>query len=152
MKKGRIFKILAVFPAFFCVSCFQTSTKTNAEEYEEILKDTRDNSDFHSELYIFPESIEGTEIKHFVYAEMTDMFTGSYLMYVVLTYQPEDFSAELERIASVKMKKLVYTYPESHTVDLQEESMICASKTSGDYGVNDIQDINEEDISGLWNN
>ena len=50
------------------------------------------------------------------------------------------------------MKKLVYTYPESHTVDLQEESMICASKTSGVYGVNDIQDINEEDISGLWNN
>ena len=129
MKKGGIFKILAVFPAFFCVSCFQTSTKTNAEEYEEILKDARDNSDFHSELYIFPESIEGTEIKHFVYAEMTDMFTGSYLMYVVLTYQPEDFSAELERIASVKatfksgLEKHVIYYPEQKAyLSIQQEN------------------------------
>ena len=50
------------------------------------------------------------------------------------------------------MKKLVYTSPESQTLDLQEENMICASKISGDYGVNDIPVIDEEDISGLWNN
>ena len=67
----------------------------------------------------------------------------------ILSRCPE---TDIGYIDSFAMKKLVYTYPESHTVDLQEESMICASKTSGDYGVNDIQDINEEDISGLWNN
>jgi len=119
MKKLTILPIFAVIPALFCTSCFKTSTKTNAEEYLEILQQCRDHDDFHTELYIFPETIEGTEIKSFIYAERSDLFTGSYLLYIVLEYDETGFTPELERIANVKAhfkageeKQPIY-YPEN---------------------------------------
>lgn len=120
MKKHAILRIFPVFPALFCTSCMETNTKTNAEEYEEILKEFRDLSDFHSELYIFPESIEGTEIVHFVSAQREVMFTGDYLMYLVLTYTEESYTSEIERISNVKAtfktgeEKHILSYPEQN--------------------------------------
>lgn len=97
----RLLKTLAVLPIALCSGCTKT-TKTNAEEYLEILQESKDEQDFHTELYIFPESIEGLEIKAFYYAHMTDLFTGSFLLYIVLGYPEEAFASELERISNVK--------------------------------------------------
>ena len=105
-----------VFPALFCVGC-QKETKTNAEEYLEILAESKAEQDFHTQLYIFPESIEGLEIKAFYYAHMEDLFTGSFLLYIVLGYQEDNFAAELERISNVQAvfnqgTKQIIHYPE----------------------------------------
>ena len=96
----RFLRILPVFPVLFCSSC-TTHTKTNAEEYLDILQEARDNNDFHTELYIFPNSIEGLEIKAFYYAHMEDLFTGSFLFYIVLGYNETGFEIELKRISDV---------------------------------------------------
>ena len=93
----KLLKILAVLPIALCSGCTKT-TKTNAEEYLEILQESKDEQDFHTELYIFPESIEGLEIKAFYYAHMTDLLTGSFLLYIVLGYPEEAFTSELERM------------------------------------------------------
>ena len=114
--KSRYLQISMVFPALFCVGC-QKETKTNAEEYLEILQESKDEKDFHTELYIFPNSIEGLEIKAFYYAHMEDLFTGSFLLYIVLGYQEDNFAAELERISNVQAvfnqgTKQIIHYPE----------------------------------------
>lgn len=102
MNKLAFLQILGVFPALFCTACFKVDKKSDVESYVEILKGCRDESDFHSELFIFPESIEGKEVKAFQYAHRSDLFTGSFLMYLVLQYDEADFAPELERISNTK--------------------------------------------------
>ena len=117
MNKHRILRILPVFPALFCVGC-ETHTKSNVEDYFDIMKECRENSDFHTQLYLFPETIENTEIVTFLYQETSDLFTGSYFFYLVLTYSQEGFETELNRLSNVKAEykngviKPVLSYPE----------------------------------------
>ena len=113
-------RFLAVIPALFCVSCFKPTTKSNPEEYLDLLKQCRDESDFHTELYIFPDTTKNTEIKSFYYSHTQDLFTGSFLLYLVLDYQETGFEAELERLSSVKAtykggeEKHAISYPDQH--------------------------------------
>ena len=115
--KTKIISILAVIPVLFCSGC-NTHTKSNVEDYFDILNECRDKFDFHTKLYIFPETIEGTEIVKFFYQETSDLFTGSYFFYLVLTYSQEGFDAELQRMNEVKAvfkngeEKTVLQYPE----------------------------------------
>ena len=115
--KTRILSILSVIPVVFCSSC-NTHTKSNAEDYSDILNECREKFDFHTKLYIYPETIEGTEIVKFFYQETSDLFTGSYFFYLVLTYSQEGFDAELQRIGEAKAEfkngaiKTVLSYPE----------------------------------------
>ena len=90
-----------VFPALLCASCSQT-TKTDTEEYVDILKECVADRDFHSQLYIFPKSIEGLEIQKFVFSNTTDLFNGSWLMYLSLKWDEDGFNKELERLNDVK--------------------------------------------------
>ena len=119
MKYRSFLSILPVFPALFCVSCMQKDERSDVESYIDILKECRDEADFHSELLIFPETIEGKEVRKFAYAHRSDLFTGSFLMYLVLEYKQEDFAPELERISNVNAefktgeKKGVISYPEN---------------------------------------
>ena len=100
-KMAKIFRILPVFPAFFCFSCNKTE-KTHVESYVEILSDCINARDFHSQLYIFPKSIEGLEITKFVFSNTTDLFNGCWLMYLGLKWDEEGFNSELERLDNVK--------------------------------------------------
>ena len=117
MNKLRILRILPVFPMIFCAGC-DTHTKSNVEDYFEILGEARKNSDFHTQLYLFPETIEGAEIVKFLYQETSDLFTGSYFFYLALTYNEADFNAEVQRMSQVKatfkngVVKNVIAYPE----------------------------------------
>lgn len=45
----------------------------------------------------------------------------------------------------------MYLRPESREVVLLVEGVVCQSTVSGDYGVNDFPDIDEVDISNMWN-
>ena len=119
MEKLAILRILLVFPALFCTSCLKKDSRSDVENYIDILKDCRDESDFHSELSIFPETIEGAETKSLYYAHRSDLFTGSFLMYLVLQYKEENFAPELERIKNTEVsfktgeKKGTIHYPEN---------------------------------------
>lgn len=100
-KISKILRILPVFPALFCFSCKKTE-KTDVEEYVDILNECINDRDFHSQLYIFPKSIEGLDIKKFVFSNTTDLFNGSWLMYLGLKWDEHGFNAELERLNNVK--------------------------------------------------
>lgn len=121
MKKSAIIKILPVFPALFCFSC-TTHTKSNVEDYLEILAEARNEQDFHTELYLLPDTIENLEIKAFYYASRSDLFTGSYLFYIVLGYDEASYAQEMERIESVSAhfkngeSKRPIPYPEHNLI------------------------------------
>ena len=100
-KLWKIPRISLLFPALLCASCSQT-TKTDTEEYADILKECVSDKDFHSQLYIFPKSIEGLEIQKFVFSNTTDLFNGSWLMYLSLKWDEYGFNKELERLNDVK--------------------------------------------------
>ena len=117
MNKRLFLSILPIFPVLFCSGC-NTHTKSNVEDYLDILKEAREKFDFHTQLYLCPDTIEGTEIVTFLYQETSDLFTGSYFFYLVLTYSEEGFNAEVERMGNVKAEykngvvKPVLSYPE----------------------------------------
>ena len=100
-KISKILGISLVFPAILCSSC-NTTKKTDWESYAEILQECISDRDFHSQLYIFPESIEGKEITKFVFSNTTDLFNGSWLMYLGLKLDQEGFNDEISRLESIK--------------------------------------------------
>ena len=116
MNKHKFLSIFPIIPALFCVSC-NTHTKSNVEDYFDIMKECRENPDFHSQLYLFPKTIEGKEIKKFFYQETTDIMTGCYFFYLSLSYSEEDFVLEVNRMKEVKAEfkngatKSVLSYP-----------------------------------------
>ena len=100
-KISKILGILPVFPVLFCVSC-KKDMRTDWEAYHDILTECINDRDFHSQLYIFPESAEGKEITKFVYSHTSDLFNGSWLMYLGLKWDEEGFNTELTRLNNVK--------------------------------------------------
>jgi hypothetical protein len=97
--KLKILGNLLVF-SLLLFSC-KRDTRTNAEQYLDDLKEYREKSDFHSQLYIFPESLNG-EIVKYVISETEDLFTGSYFYYLVLEFDQATFDSELNRLSEVK--------------------------------------------------
>ena len=102
MNKSRILTILPGISALFCVSCGKIEHKDDAGSYESLLKQCREESDFHSELYIFPETTQNGEAKGFYYAHQESMFTGSFFIYLVMKYDQTNFENEIDRISHVK--------------------------------------------------
>lgn len=101
---NKITRKLCILPSFFaifCVSC-STTTKTDCQSYNEILWDCIKDKDFHSQLYIFPQSIEGLEVTKFYFSNTTDLFNGSWLMYLGLKWSEGGFKTELSRLDNVK--------------------------------------------------
>ena len=119
-KKIKILGILWVFPLLLA-SC-KTDTRTNAEQYQDDLKEYREKSDFHSQLYIYPESLNG-EIVKYIISETEDLFNGSYFFYLVLNFDEKTFDSELQRLSEIKSVftkhdnrvKPILHYPEQST-------------------------------------
>ena len=85
--------------SFSLCSC-KTDTRTNAEQYLDDIEKCRSNSDFHSQLYIFPEALNGETEKYF-YMETSSLFTGDYFFYLVLKYNEDVYKSEIERLKNV---------------------------------------------------
>ena len=117
---NKIIKIFTVLPfcAVVLTSC-KTYIRSDVAQYQIDLKEYREKSDFHSQLYIFPESVKGEVVKYFV-AEREDLFNGSYFFYLVLNLDQETFDDELERLSGIKSVfakydnkvKPILSYPE----------------------------------------
>ena len=61
-------------------------TNDDVNKYEEVLEKAVQNSDFHSQLYIFPKKVDVNSVTNFRYMERDDLFNGSYLLYLSVYY------------------------------------------------------------------
>lgn len=116
--KIKIIEIFGVFPLILC-SC-KVDKRTNAEQYFDQINECRNNKDFHTQLLVFPNELKGEIVKYF-YMEESDVFTGSYFYYVVLKYNDETYSSEIDRINDIKAEfakfnvlKPILSYPEQN--------------------------------------
>lgn len=100
MKKPIIATLMMI--PFLALEGCATKANNNVNQYETILKQSIDNSDFHSELYVFPSEINTENAIAFSYKTREDLFTGSYLLYLVMKYDQNQFNAELERLDTIK--------------------------------------------------
>ena len=100
MKKPIIATLMMI--PFLTLSGCATKTNNDVNQYETLLKQSIDNSDFHSELYVFPSEINTENAVAFSYKTREDLFTGLYLLYLVMKYDQNQFNAELERLDAIK--------------------------------------------------
>ena len=118
MKNSFILPII-ILPTILSGCLFKTTSHTDVEKYEEYLAEAINNSDFHSQLTIFPTSVKNAIVEKFEYKSREDLFTGSYFFYLVVTYNEIDFNLELARLETVhgyfpeqKITKPILKYPE----------------------------------------
>ena len=78
MKKPIIATLMMI--PFLTLGGCATKANNNVNQYETLLKQSINNSDFHSELYIFPNKINTENAIAFSYKSREDLFTGSYLL------------------------------------------------------------------------
>ena len=97
----NLLKLFLFVPAICLISC-QTKTASDISQYQKLLKDLRDNSDAHSELYIFPDEINTDNNIDFRYKYTEDLFNGSYLFYLVQEYSEDEFNQELDRLSKIQ--------------------------------------------------
>ena len=100
MKKPIITTLMMI--PFLALGGCATKANNNVNQYETLLKQSINNSDFHSELYVFPSEINTENAVAFSYKTREDLFTGSYLLYLVMKYDQNQFNAELERLDAIK--------------------------------------------------
>ena len=87
---------------FLALGGCASRTNDDVNKYEEVLAKAVQNSDFHSQLYVFPKKVDVNSVTNFRYMERDDLFNGSYLLYLSVKYNQTQFDAELERLDSVK--------------------------------------------------
>lgn len=95
-------KVVLVLPSLLLVGCFSSNINQDKDKYSEYLKTAIDNSDFHSELYIFPQEIEQEDIKAVTYQTRDSLLNGSYFFCLEVQYNQTKFSEEINRLNSVK--------------------------------------------------
>lgn len=76
-------------------------TDDNLESYEQLLKQAIENQDFHTELYIFPKTIDINKATAFSSKSRDDLFNGSYLFYLSMRYEQVEFATELDRLDGI---------------------------------------------------
>jgi hypothetical protein len=100
MKKPIIATLMMI--PFLTLGGCATKANNDISQYETLLKQSINNSDFHSELYVFPSEINTENAIAFSYKTREDLFTGSYLLYLVMKYDQNQFDAELNRLDVIK--------------------------------------------------
>ncbi len=100
MKKPIITTLMMI--PFLTLGGCATKANNDINQYETLLNQSINNSDFHSELYVFPSEINTENAVAFSYKTREDLFTGSYLLYLVMKYDQNQFNAELERLDTIK--------------------------------------------------
>ena len=130
--KAKILRFFWVFPLILC-SCHR-DTRTNAEQYADQLKECRANQDFHTQLLIYPESLNGEIVKYF-YMEQDSVFafTNDYFFYLVLSFDTETFNSELLRISNVKTIFPKFNNAQKQVLHFEEQSMYLAISRDNRY-------------------
>lgn len=92
--------ILLLIPLLLCSCGFNSNF--NVKTYNDVLKDAKDNPDFHTQLYVFPENTNIGTPTSFAYKSMADLLNGSYFFYLVMNYDEENFNNELTRLSNIE--------------------------------------------------
>ena len=93
--------LLTLAPITLCCSCATTGS-TNIDSYSKLLESSINNSDFHTDLYIFPRNTNIGTPKNFSYKRQDDLLNGSYFFYLVMNYDEATFNNELERLDKIE--------------------------------------------------
>ena len=101
MKKISLVSLL-VMPLMLSGCLSKLVKHTDPKDYASCLESAINNSDFHSELYIFPKNVKEESISNFAYQTSDGLFNGYYFFYLVVNYNQADFEQELLRLDSVK--------------------------------------------------
>ena len=92
--------LLTLFP--LVLNCGCSKSNNNIDSYDKLLVMCRDEPDFHSELYVFPDSTNIGTPTSFAYKTTPDLLTGSFLLYLVMSYDQEAYDAELSRLDKIE--------------------------------------------------
>ena len=80
--------------------CFNNTS--DIDSYSKLLEQCREEVDFHSELYIFPDSTNIGNPTKFSYKRTPDLFTDSFLLYLVMEYDEVNYEEEIARLKDIK--------------------------------------------------
>ncbi len=148
--------------ASFMVLNFKKEDHTNIEEYSSNLTKLIESQDVRSGLKIFPTEVNKDKVKEFKYYSEDDLFVGSYLYYLVVDYDKDEFNAEVERIKSVNQPfrdivkniffaKTGFKYPAYITIwdgnGTYEYALVDEENTKIAYVLNQLFDWKDTDIA-----
>ena len=148
--------------ASFMVLNFKKEDHTNIEEYSSNLTKLIESQDVRSGLKIFPTEVNKDKVKEFKYYSEDDLFVGSYLYYLVVDYDKDEFIAEVERIKSVNQPfrdivkniffaKTGFKYPAYITIwdgnGTYEYALVDEENTTIAYVLNQLFDWKDTDIA-----
>ena len=148
--------------ASFMVLNFKKEDHTNIEEYSSNLTKLIESQDVRSGLKIFPTEVNKDKVKEFKYYSEDDLFVGSYLYYLVVDYDKDEFNAEVERIKSVNQPfrdivkniffaKTGFKYPAYITIwdgnGTYEYALVDEENTTIAYVLNQLFDWKYTDIA-----
>lgn len=148
--------------ASFMVLNFKKEDHTNIDEYSSNLTKLIESQDVRSGLKIFPTEVNKDKVKEFKYYSADDLFVGSYLYYLVVDYDKDEFNAEVERIKSVNQPfrdivkniffaKTGFKYPAYITIwdgnGTYEYALVDEENTTIAYVLNQLFDWKDTDIA-----
>ena len=151
MKKMFVSLILVVIIMSIMISVplhLKKQEEADINNYSMLLDKLKNNFDVHSDLLIFPK--DNTYITDFKYDSRNGLFDGSYYLYVVATYNKDEYDKELKRISEITYNdrnikkcdnKYVSIYDRYGTYEyviLEDNKII--------YVFNQLFDFNETDI------
>ena len=131
-------------------------------EYSSNLTKLIESQDVRSGLKIFPTEVNKDKVKEFKYYSEDDLFVGSYLYYLVVDYDKDEFNAEVERIKSVNQPfrdivkniffaKTGFKYPAYITIwdgnGTYEYALVDEENTTIAYVLNQLFDWKDTDIA-----
>ena len=112
--------LLTLLPLVLNTGC-ATTVNNSIDSYDKLLVSCRDEDDFHTELYVFPDSSSIGTATSFSYKTTPDLLTGSFLLYLVMSYDQETFDAELSRLDKIEG---LFPYGESKKIIHYEEESV----------------------------
>jgi len=78
------------------------TTSNDVSSYKKLHDKLVAEVDFHTGLFVFPEDANNGTPKDFYYKTVPDLFTGSFVFYLVMEYDEENFASEIDRLSKIK--------------------------------------------------
>ena len=102
--------IIGVVFVFLLTVGADTYDNSNINNYSTYLEEYKSHEkyDVHSGMEIFPENVDATKIQEFKNIYSEGLFDGSYLFYLVVNYNEEEFVKEEERIKNLSATSTYY--------------------------------------------
>ena len=114
----------------------------DVNKYNEYLNGLIYSDDVHSNLSIFPKNINIEDVESFEYLTSGGLFDGSYLFYIIINYNGEEYLKEVNRIKNIKA-----TFDNNYKYILEEDLKyktyitICDGNGSYEYAMLDNNKI-----------